>query len=131
MKTESYSQIGLANTLTSSDLAVAVSISGESLIPIQAIQVARKNHVPTVCITQNPNSNLARLCDHSIVCFRKNSELDDLGTSSRIVLISIIDALAVAYAAQNWDQSAAIVRENREIFKSQNINIRKYLQESR
>lgn len=117
-ESESYKQIALANSLGPRDLAFAISISGNSLVPIQAIEIAKKNGAATVCITQNSNSHLAKMCDKVIYSYRKSKDLDDLGTATRIVQISIIDAIAVAYATMNWDKTEQIAAENRSYFKT-------------
>jgi DNA-binding MurR/RpiR family transcriptional regulator len=114
---ESMSQVVLANTLRANDLAFAISISGQSKVPVQALQIAKGNGAKTICLTQNPKSSLAKFSDCVLIAFRKSQSLDDLGTSSRIVHTAIVDAIAVAYAARNWDTAAAITKINRINFR--------------
>jgi DNA-binding MurR/RpiR family transcriptional regulator len=116
---ESMSQIVLANTLRANDLAFAISISGQSKLPVQALQIAKENGAKTICLTQNPKSSLAKYSDCVLIAFRKSQSLDDLGTSSRIVHTAIVDAIAVAYAARNWDTAADITKSNRINFRIQ------------
>ncbi len=113
---ESLEQICLANTLGKGDVAFAISISGSSQIPIQAIEIATKRGATTVCLTQNFKSPLAKICQYILPVYRKNNTLDDLGTASRIVHLSLIDALAIAYASRDWAYAKKITTENRKNF---------------
>jgi len=114
---EGLSQIVLANTLGSEDLAFAISTSGMSKIPYNAIEIAAKGGANTVCLTQNPTSPLAQISDCVLQVYHKHQHIDDLGIATRIVHMSYIDALAVAYASQEWDQRAYIAMTNRKNFR--------------
>ncbi len=113
---EGVSQLLLANSLHNNDLAFAISISGQSKIPVQALKIAKENGAKTVCLTQNPNSILTEYSDCVLIAYRRSELSDDLGTSSRIVHTAIIDALSVAYASKNWDDVAFKTRVNRKNF---------------
>lgn len=115
---DSISQIILANSLGKDDLAFAISISGQSSVPLQAIKIAKENGAHTVCLTQNPKSTIAYACECVLVAYRRSNYADDLGTMSRIVHSAIIDSLAVAYAAQNWEYAKKITTENRKNYRS-------------
>jgi DNA-binding MurR/RpiR family transcriptional regulator len=116
-ESEGLAQIVLANTLGKNDAAFAISISGQSQIPIKAVTIAAKNGAKTICLTHNAQSPLAKVSDCVLLGFRKDKSMDDLGITTRIVLTVIIDALSVAYASQEWDKVSYIARENRTNFK--------------
>ena len=116
-ESEGLSQIILANTLNPGDVAFAFSISGASLTPIKALEIATKRGAHTICMTQNISSPLAKLSEHIIQIYRKDQSIDDLGTATRIAHLSVIDALAVAYAARKWDQTTEIAKTNRANFR--------------
>lgn len=113
---DSLSQIVLANTLTKNDIAFAISLSGETLVPIEAVHVASHNGAKTICLTQNSSSTLAKACNLCIAARRKSNSLDDLGATTRIVHTALIDALSIAYASQNWDRVSAIAKDNKHNF---------------
>lgn len=115
-ESEGISQLLLANTLHANDVAFAISISGQSKIPVQALKIAKDNGAKTICLTQNPNSILTEYSDCTLIAYRRSELIDDLGTSSRIVHTAIIDAISVAYAARNWDDVASKTRINRKNF---------------
>ena len=112
-ETEGLSQIILANTLGPGDVAFAISISGMSKLPIKIIEIANKRGADTICLTQNPSSPLARKAKYMLQVYRKDNSIDDLGSATRIVHIALIDALAVAYASQDWDYITSLTKENR------------------
>lgn len=116
-ESEGLSQITLANTLNPGDVAFAFSISGASKTPIKALEIATKRGAHTISMTQNTSSPLAKLSEYVIQIYRKDQSIDDLGTATRIVHLSIIDALAIAYASQEWDRTTEITKINRANFK--------------
>jgi len=118
-ETDSISQIVLANTLGPGDLGFAISISGQSAVPLQALKIARENGAQTICLTQNAVSSIASASDCVLVAYKRSVSVDDLGTMSRIVHSAIIDALAIAYAARNWDAAARITANNRRHYRAQ------------
>lgn len=118
-ESDSISQIILANTLGSNDIACAISISGQSTIPLQALKIAHENGAQTLCITQNAASAIAMTSDCVLVSYKRSVSTDDLGTMSRIVHSAIIDALAIAYAARNWDAAAKTTATNRKRYRIQ------------
>jgi DNA-binding MurR/RpiR family transcriptional regulator len=105
--------------LHANDLAFGISISGQSKIPLQSLKIAKGNGAMTVCLTQNPGSAIAETSDCVLLAYKKSQPLDDLGTSSRLVHTSVIDAIAVAYAARNWDAVYENTRTNRRNFRIQ------------
>ena len=119
---DSISQIVLANTLESNDVAFAISISGQSSIPLQALKIAKGNGAQTICITQNASSAIAAVSDCVLIAYMRNHSTDDLGTMSRIVHTAIIDALTIAYAARNWDATERITSINRKNYHVQQFS---------
>lgn len=114
---DTISQLVLANTLGYNDVAFSITVSGESVIPIQALKIAKKNGARTVCLTQSPNSEITKYADCVLIAYRRAPLSDDLGTISRIVHSSIIDALAITYAVRNYEHVNACTRDNRNNYK--------------
>lgn len=110
-------QLMLANSLKPGDLAIAISLSGESRVPVMALETAKKNGVPTLCITQNPKSEIVNYSDCQLVSFSKSYMKHDLATSSRISQLVMLDALCMAYAAMNWDNAAEKLKENQKLIR--------------
>lgn len=110
-------QLVLANTLEAGDVAFAFSISGASKETIKTIEIAAQRGAHTVCMTQNSASPLARISQHVLQVYKKDCSIDDLGTATRIAHLALTDALAVAYAAQRWDETERIAQENKANFR--------------
>ena len=114
---DSISQLVLANTLGYNDVAFSITVSGQSIIPIQALKIARANGAHTVCLTQTPNSEITKYADCVLIAYRRAPLSDDLGTVSRIVHSSIIDAIAITYAVRNYDRVHENTRNNRNNYR--------------
>lgn len=110
-------QLALANSLTPLDLAIGISISGESTIPVKTLEIARDNGVPTLCITQNPRSQITNCSDCALISYTKSYMTHDLATSSRISQLVMLDALCTAYAATEWDDNAEKLRINHKYIR--------------
>lgn len=114
---DNTTQLILANTLGENDVAFCISMSGESFVPCEAAKIAKSRGAATVALTQTPGSSLTTLCDCVVLSHRRVGVTDDLGTVSRIVQLAIMDALAIAYAARNWDRTQETAEENRQRFR--------------
>jgi DNA-binding MurR/RpiR family transcriptional regulator len=107
-------QLLLANSLKEGDLAFVISLSGQSAIPLKILEIAESKGVHRIGLTQNPRSDLVQKCDCALLAFKKSTSVEDLTTSSRIIFSAILDALAVACAAFNWDEYARNIQSTRK-----------------
>lgn len=57
----------LSRTLTSQDCALLLSYSGSTESTLLCARLLKQNHVPTICITAEPKSELANLCDIALL----------------------------------------------------------------
>lgn len=105
-------QLILANSLTPKDLAFAISLSGQSRVPVKALEIAQRNGVPTICLTQNPKAEIVNYSDCQLISYTKSYLKHDLATSSRISQLVMLDALCMAYAAADWDENARLLCQN-------------------
>jgi Transcriptional regulators len=105
-------QMVLAQSLTPQDLAFAISIKGQSQIPVMCMEIAKKKGVPTVCLTQNMKSKLVEVADCAIVTHRRVEQSHDLISRSKIVMFLVVNALCMATTIANWDESMCRLKEN-------------------
>lgn len=64
LSTPVYGEQGaLAYTLDKDDCGLVLSYSGNTPATISVAKVLKKRNVPTICITANPESPLAKICD--------------------------------------------------------------------
>ncbi|WP_336997080.1 arabinose-5-phosphate isomerase KdsD [Leclercia sp. M50] len=84
--------------VSSQDIVIALSNSGESNEILALLPVLKRLHVPLICITSRPESSMARAADIHL-CVKVPKEACPLGlapTSSTTAALVMGDALAVA-----------------------------------
>lgn len=89
---------GDSGMATPDDVAILISNSGETAEVNHFASMLRRWAVPTIAMTRDPSSTLARLCDLHLD-IRVDREADPLGlapTSSTTLTLAIGDALAAA-----------------------------------
>lgn len=95
----------LAKNLTSADLAVIISYSGQTEVMTQVVQVLQENVVPSIAITASIDSPIQRKCNYNLCV--SPAELDIGGSKmvSRIAQLAMIDALYTAYFQLTYEDS--------------------------
>jgi len=97
-------QLILANSLKKGDVAFAISRTGQSKIPISALEIAKNNGVNTICLTQNPRSEIVKFSDYSLIPAENIDEpMEETLLYSRIVNLTVISALLSAASVLNWE----------------------------
>ncbi|MDC9623014.1 arabinose-5-phosphate isomerase KdsD [Xenorhabdus sp. XENO-7] len=91
----SHGDLGM---VTSKDLVLTISNSGESNEILALIPVLKRQKVPLICMTNNPNSSMGKAADIHL-CIKTPQEACPLGlapTTSTTATLVMGDALAVA-----------------------------------
>lgn len=87
------------------DIAIGISHSGRTVATIDALKLAKARGAETVCITSFPNSEITKVCDHSIEVYSDEIQYPIEAVSARIAHISVIDAITVALSARNYEEA--------------------------
>lgn len=87
----------VANHLTTDDLAIIVSLSGETLHIIEYANLLKNHKVPILSITGSENSQLERLSTHTLKADLSTLYFEDVDMSSRFPLNMIVDLLIIEY----------------------------------
>lgn len=84
--------------VTSNDLILALSNSGETAEILALVPFAKRHGVPVIAITGTGNNSLARVADCGIALGvdREADEITDAPTNSTIAAMAMCDALAIA-----------------------------------
>ncbi|WP_412709656.1 MurR/RpiR family transcriptional regulator [Atrimonas thermophila] len=90
-----------ARLLGPNDTVVAISFSGLSVDVIEIVKIAKENSAKIVAITSQDNTPLTDLSDVKIFSYSKETRFRTEAMESRIVQLSIIDALFVSVAMIN------------------------------
>lgn len=103
VQTDSYLQVMQASLLTQRDVLVVISQTGDSADPRLTAMTARKNDVPTICITGSAVSPLVEHADVVLLSVSQESMAETL--SSRIAQYALIHAIYVCLALRSLDQA--------------------------
>jgi RpiR family transcriptional regulator, carbohydrate utilization regulator len=103
VQTDSYLQVMQVALLSSEDLVVVISQTGESDDPYRTALEAKQAGVPALCITGNALSPLALISDVVLLSVSQESMPETI--SSRIAQYALIHALYICLAMNSMDQA--------------------------
>lgn len=98
-------QLLTARNMTSKDLAIIISYSGETAEMIECAKVMKESGVNIISITKYGNSPIVSLADFNIFVAAHESTIRSGAMSSRISQLNIIDILYTGYANGQFDKS--------------------------
>lgn len=89
---------GDSGMVTSDDVLIAISASGETADVTRFVGMIARRGIPVVCITADPESTLGRLADWTLDCSvtREADPLEVAPTSSTTTALAMGDAMAAA-----------------------------------
>ncbi|HAI85722.1 MAG TPA: hypothetical protein DCL63_01870 [Firmicutes bacterium] len=96
-------QAAIAGTLTETDLAVAITHSGDTDIIVQTQRMARTAGAKTACITKYAGSQITTLSDHVLLTASEQTIFRTSSMSSRIAQLAVVDAI---YSLILWKHRA-------------------------
>lgn len=82
-----------ASTLDENALVIAISASGRTTEIVDAVQIARENNTPIVCLTTNPFSPLARISDDVLLSAALVSSSKNKDSEQRMTQLFVVDSL--------------------------------------
>jgi DNA-binding MurR/RpiR family transcriptional regulator len=104
-------QLMIAQCLGKSDVAFAISRSGQSKIPIKALKIAKENGAITICLTQNRKSDIVKNSDYFLISSERLNMIYDAATFSRVAHLSIIDAIYSAVTIKKWNKATKSMKK--------------------
>ncbi|MGY5342089.1 MurR/RpiR family transcriptional regulator [Paenibacillus glucanolyticus] len=99
---DSHMQITSASTLTSSDVAVAVSYSGETPETIDALACAKDTGAFTISVTSYRSSAISSMADITLYSSSLEEGMRRGDMASRIAQLHIIDILFMSMASRDF-----------------------------
>ena len=109
-----YMKVSTLN-LGKKDVAVGISHSGRTIPTVEALRAAHDNGIRTVCITSYHSSALAEVCDYPIEVFSDEIDYPMEAISSRIAHLSVIDVIAIAISAKEYEVAAERSKRTHEL----------------
>jgi RpiR family transcriptional regulator, repressor of rpiB and als operon len=94
-----------ASLLTSNDVVIAISHSGQTKSLIDAVLLAKTNGAKAIVITNYKTSPLAEIADITLYSTSQGSPITGENSASRIAQLNIIDALFVCIAQKTYETS--------------------------
>ncbi len=105
VETDSYLMVMQSALLTSDDLVLAISQSGESSHSLRSAIIANERKCPIICITGNKLSDLAKHADVTLLSV--SHEVIQETTASRIAQYALIHALYINLAVCCYSEALA------------------------
>lgn len=96
---------------------LAISQSGSSVEIVEAMEKVHQQGAQTACITGYPRSPLTRHCDTVLLSAVQESPFESGDMSSLISQLSVIDALVVGAALEDFDRSVEMIQVTAESVK--------------
>lgn len=90
----------VANSLTTGDLAILVSYSGETINMLEYASILKERNVKTIAITGQQKNRLQQEADLSLQAHVTNYYFGELDMSSRFPLSMILDFIILTYLKQ-------------------------------
>lgn len=91
--------------ITEEDVAVGISNSGRTIATVDSMRFARERGAKTISITSYPDSIITKNSDYSIVIKTDEIQYPIEAISARIAQISILDSIAIALSAKNYEEA--------------------------
>ena len=101
---DSYAMKMSATDIREGDVAIGISNYGQTIITLEALKEAKARGAVTACITGHSESLIARECDLPIIVAAEEMQYPIDTISTRIALISIMDAITIALSTRDFDR---------------------------
>ena len=108
-------QIGYTYNMTSDDVVIAISNSGESTAVLRALEAARSAGATTISITNSEKSSAAQLSDYHITTATREKLFLDGYCFSRVSATTVIEILYLFLTSMRKDAYKSIVRHEQAI----------------
>jgi len=104
-------------TLNAADVAIAISHSGQTMDPMQFLEVAKGQGASTIAITSNPSS-ASRYADVILTTVARETRYRAGALGSRIAQLMVADCLFVGVARQNRELALDLVERTQRVVSS-------------
>lgn len=102
-------QLLTARNMSSKDLGIIISYSGQTSEMIECAKAMKSNGVKIISITRYGTSPIVDLCDYNIFVAANESTFRSGAMSSRISQLNVIDILYTAYANHKHEDTLELI----------------------
>jgi DNA-binding MurR/RpiR family transcriptional regulator len=103
--TDSYSMKMSTMDIKEGDVAIGISHYGQTVMVLDALKLAKERGAVTSCITGHSESLIAKECDLPIIIAAEEMKYPIDTISTRIAVISIMDAITIALSTRSFDNA--------------------------
>ncbi|MDE6837428.1 MAG: MurR/RpiR family transcriptional regulator, partial [Acutalibacter sp.] len=111
-------QLSSASTLTPSDVAIALSWSGETREVLEAAELARRNGAFIIAITRFGKVSLEALADVHFGLSAPEMAIRSGAMSSRIAQMTMIDILFTCVVSRHYNETIPYLERTRQIMRA-------------
>lgn len=104
--------------ITSEDAAVGISNSGRTIATVDSLKFAKERGAKTICLTSYPDSILTKHSDYPIVIKTDEVQYPIEAISARIAHISVLDSIAIALSARNYEDALERSARTKDVIDS-------------
>ncbi|MFC4025052.1 MurR/RpiR family transcriptional regulator [Oceanobacillus longus] len=116
--TDSHTQLTSAVHLTTEDVVVAISYSGETKEIIDTLKIATKNQANIISLTGYGSNTVQKLSTISLYASNIEKSIRSGATASRIAQLNIVDILFTGIASLDFKQSVDYLDKTREVIQN-------------
>jgi len=114
---DGHLQMMAAATLTRQDVAIGISLSGNTRDVVDALSAARRDGATTIAITNSSPSPITKAADLVLLTASPETPLGGEVLTSRIAQLCVIDVLSVAVAIALGEDCLTPIRKTAEAVK--------------
>ncbi|CDQ18890.1 DNA-binding transcriptional regulator, MurR/RpiR family, contains HTH and SIS domains [Halobacillus karajensis] len=118
---DTHLQLMSASQMRENDVAVVISHTGSNQDILDIVDVAKKNQVKTIAITNFAKSPLTKVVDLSLYTVAEETEFRSEALASRIAGLSLIDSLFVNYSVKMKEQAQAATQKMRDAISRKRV----------
>ncbi|TDX45129.1 RpiR family transcriptional regulator [Halanaerobium congolense] len=111
---DTHAQLSSAANMENTDLAIAISYSGQSLEVYEALKTAKKRGAETIAISKYGDNPLNRIADIKLQVAGSEKNLRLGAITSRIAQLTAVDILFVAFAKNDFSKISNYLKNTRE-----------------
>ncbi|MDY4021450.1 MurR/RpiR family transcriptional regulator [Staphylococcus borealis] len=114
-------QVTLSANLSSEDVVIAISNSGQTKDIVYATQLAKEKGAKIISITKYGDNSIAKLADVQLFVSSSEKTIRSGAMSSRIAMLSIIDILYICIASDDYLSNRQKLENTRNAIKNNKL----------
>lgn len=100
------------------DVAFGISHSGRTVATVDVLKLAKERGAKTMCLTSYPKSKITKVSDYPLCVYSDEVSYPAEAVSARVAHMSVLDSIAIAISAGNYDQTLKRSRKTHELINT-------------